>query len=166
MIIGEALKEIRRRICEFGKDTRASVTVDFIVSIPILLAVLVLTSEYGRILQMRSSLENAVSDATRYLARVPLVEPAKTSFPPEAIQIAERLITSRINTRYIAISTPVVSTANGFTTVELGAAAAVVTPALAVLNIGGVDMEINGENVRDIEGVVVTTSDVARHFGQ
>jgi Flp pilus assembly protein TadG len=136
-----AIGPIVRGAREFLKDQRASVSVDFVVSIPILpavLAVLVFTSEYGRVLQMRTVLDNAVSDATRDLARAPL-NVNGDGYEAEIIVIARRLITSRINSNHINIGSPVITDQTARTssvdyrTVSLSVAVGVVTSALSVL---------------------------------
>ena len=165
-----ALRAIVRRvraIKRFTADRRASVSVDFIVSMPILLAVLVLTSEYGRVLQMRTALDNAVADATRYLSRVPCAQDPCQSFDQLFIDRAEQLVSSRINTRHLAISAPIVSNAGGVTTVQLQAAAAIASPALAVLSVGSPSLRsAQGDELKEVEGLVIFSSDTARHFGR
>ncbi len=146
-------------------DRRGSVSVDFIVSIPILLAVLVLTSEYGRVLQVRSTLDNAVSDATRYLARVPL-QADGASYDPAIVAIAEDLIRRRINSEFIAIGTPRITAVDGYQTIELAAAVGVLTPALQVLGVGSPNITIDGKPLEDVEGLVLTSTDTARYFGR
>ena len=154
------------RLKAFASDRRASVTVDFIVSIPILLGVLVLTSEYGRLLQMRSTLDNAVADATRYLSRVPL-DPGGTGFNQNVVDVAEGLITSRVNTPYLAISAPEIGSAGGYTTIRISAAAGVASPALGLLSIGNPELKSGaGLELRDVQGIVVTASETLRHFGR
>ncbi|MGB0505170.1 MAG: TadE/TadG family type IV pilus assembly protein [Pikeienuella sp.] len=160
----------------FASDARASVSVDFVVSIPILLAVLVFTTEYGRVLQMRTVLDNAVADATRYLARAPLNE-LENGFPPSVIAVAEGLITSRVNTDLVAIGAPdiedqtVQTSSSDFRTVSLSAAVGVSTPALSILALAGPEATItnsSGEEISlsDIEGFVLISSDTARYFGR
>lgn len=170
-----AIRLIARRICAFWRDQRASVSVDFVVSIPILLAVLVFTTEYGRVLQMRTVLDNAVSDATRYLARAPLNEEGD-GYSPEVISVAERLITSRVNSNQINIGSPVIDDLTGQTssldyrTVSLSAAVGVVTPALSVLALAAVEPKIEQEGgavrISEVEGFVLVSSDTARYFGR
>jgi len=151
----------------FLAEKRASVTVDFVISIPILLSVLVVTSEYGRILQVRTALENAVADATRYLARAPY-DTANNRFAPEVIDRATGLIRARINSENISIAGP---TYNGgdFATVSLQATVGVDTPALRLLALGFQNdqpaPEVDGVRVDEIEGFRITSTDTARHFG-
>lgn len=160
---------IRERIKAFSRffaDKRASVSVDFVISMPILLAVLVLTSEYGRVLQMRTALDNAVADANRYLARVPFDETCNC-FDTGIVAVAEQLITSRINTRHIAISAPRLEGDDDFRTVQLSAAVGVVSPALSVLSIGSPNLRTSdGLELKDVEGLIITSLDTARHFGR
>lgn len=156
-----------RALRRFGSDSRASVAVDFIISLPILLAVLVLTSEYGRVLQMRNAMDNAVADAARYLSRVEL-EPDGRAFPPGAVAIARQVIGSRLATDVYAISDPVVVEVNGFPMVGISAAAGVRSPALGLLGFAGPSSRQleSGLNLRNVEGLVVTASERVRYFGR
>lgn len=170
-----AVRSILRGVRAFLTDQRASVSVDFVVSIPILLAVLVFTSEYGRVLQMRTVLDNAVSDATRYLARAPLNE-AGDGYSAEIITVAERLITSRVNSNQINIGTPVIldltarTSSRDYRAVSLSAAVGVETPALSVLALAAADPKIEQEGgavaISDVEGFVLVATDTARYFGR
>ena len=170
-----AIRHVMRAVRAFGHDSRASVSVDFVVSIPILLAVLVFTTEYGRVLQMRTVLDNAVSDATRYLARAPLNEDG-TGYTAAVIDVAEGLITSRVNSNQINIGTPVIIDQTGQTssadyrTVSLTAAVGVVTPALSVLALAAAEPKISQEGgdvkLSEVEGFVLISSDTARYFGR
>lgn len=157
-----AVSGLIAKLHEFARDERASVTVDFVVSIPILLGVLVLTTEYGRVLQMRTALDNAVSDATRYLTRVPY-DPATGTFQTRIVDNAKHIISSRINTKYIAIDDPVVTEGADFTTVQISARVGLVSPALSVLSIGGPALS---PELKDVEGLIVTSSETFRWFGQ
>lgn len=151
----------------FASDHRASVSVDFIISLPILLAVLVLVSEYGRVLQMRNTLDNAVADAARYLSRVEM-NPDMESFPPAVVEIARGLISSRLSTDIFAISDPVVTEANGFTMVGISAAVGIKAPALGLLRLGGPgarDLD-NGMAIGEVEGLLVTAENLVRYFGR
>ena len=168
-------RALTRLARSFLTDRRASVSVDFVVSIPILLGVLVFTTEYGRILQMRTILDNAVADATRYLSRVPLND-AGTGFSDQSIAIANVLITERVNSEFVNIGAPVVVDVTGQTssatyrTVTLSAAVGVATPALSVLALAASDGKVIQESgdvsLRDLEGFVLVASDTARHFGR
>ena len=181
MWLNAAVTSLKRRLAVFAKDDAAAVSVDFVVAIPILLAVLVFTSEYGRVLQMRSVLDNAVSDATRYLARAPLTGNA---FPAEIVEVAEQIIRQRVNVQHIAIAPPEItpnvpaSATSSYTTVSLTVSVGIETPAISVISLaayGDPNPTVSGEDAdgnpyeiayRDIEGFVLTATDTARHFGQ
>lgn len=164
-----------RQAHRFLNDRRASVSVDFVVSIPILLAVLVFTTEYGRVLQMRTVLDNAVSDATRYLARAPLNDEG-TGYSPQIVEFAQSLITNRVNSNQINVGTPVISdltartSSTEYRTVSLSAAVGVVTPALSVLALAAVEPKIEQEGgaipISEVEGFVLVASETARYFGR
>ena len=180
MWLDAAVTFLRRRFAVFSKDDTASVSVDFVVAIPILLAVLVFTSEYGRVLQMRTVLDNAVSDATRYLARAPNTNGV---YPSEVVDVAEQIIRQRVNVQYIAIDAPdfdsgIAGTASPFDTISLTVSIGVETPAISIIALaayGDDDPKVSGVDesgtpyevaYRDIEGFVLTSTDTARYFGQ
>ncbi len=159
---------MRRRSSDaarFAGSERASVTVDFIISLPILLAILVLTSEYGRTLQMRMTLEAAVADAARYLSRAPLT-PGEDAFPPEAVAIAQSLITSRVPTTHLAISAPALGDLGGRRTVGLSAAAGVESPALGLLALMATPEARADLDLGEVEGLVVTARETVLWFGR
>lgn len=185
MLFYAAVTLMKGRLAGFAKDDRASVSVDFVVAIPILLAVLVFTSEYGRVLQMRTVLDNAVSDATRYLARAPRGE--NCAYPPEVTDIAKQLISQRINVNHIAIGNPdcsappTAANIDDYQAVSLTVSIGVETPAISVISLiayGEKDPKIVVEEssegsgdgyeiaYRDIEGFVLTATETARYFGQ
>lgn len=183
MWLNAASTFLKRRLARFAADDAAAVSVDFVVAIPILLAVLVFTSEYGRVLQMRSVLDNAVSDATRYLARAPRDPGDPNAFPPDIVSIAEQIIRQRVNVNHIAIAPPALSPANTgtstpFDTVSMTVAIGVETPAISVIALiayGESDPKLRAKDEQgnpyeiaynQIEGFVLTSSDTARHFGQ
>ena len=180
MWLAASVEKLKDRLAVFAGDDKASVSVDFVVAIPILLAVLVFTSEYGRVLQMRTVLDNAVSDATRYLARAP-----KTGnvFPPEILAIAEQIIRQRVNVNHIAIGQPDTDLVNAsatsdYETVSLTVSIGIETPAISVIALasyGDSNPEVSGTDAsgtayeiayRDIEGFVLTSTDTARYFGR
>ena len=180
MWLNAAVTFMKDRLAAFARSETAAVSVDFVVAIPILLAVLVFTSEYGRVLQMRSVLDNAVSDATRYLARAPNTNEV---FPPEVIAVAEQIIRQRVNVNHIAIGAPDFGQADAsatsqYQTVSLTVSIGVETPAIAVIALasyGSNDPKLSGTDesgtdyelaYRDIEGFVLTSSDTARYFGR
>ncbi len=182
MWFSAAVTLMRGRLAGFAKDDRASVSVDFVVAIPILLAVLVFTSEYGRVLQMRTVLDNAVSDATRYLARAPRGE--NCAYPPEVANIAKQLISQRINVKHMAIgepdcsAPPTAANIDDYKAVSLTVSIGVATPAISVISLlayGEKDPKITAKDAsgdsyevayREIEGFVLTATETARYFGQ
>ena len=56
----------------FLADRAGSVTVEFVIALPILLAILAFSVQYGNALKVRNNLDVASRDAARYLARAPL----------------------------------------------------------------------------------------------
>ena len=57
---------------KFLSDKTGSVTVEFVIALPILLAILAFAVQYGNALKVRNNLDVASRDAARYLARAPL----------------------------------------------------------------------------------------------
>jgi len=53
-------------------DKAGSVTVEFVIALPILLMILAFSVQYGNALKVRNNLDVASRDAARYLARAPL----------------------------------------------------------------------------------------------
>ena len=149
----------------FSRDRRGSVTVDFVVSIPILVAVLVITSEYGRVLQMRTTLDNAVSDATRYLTRV-TPNDATGTFTTQSRAFADELIRDRINSDLIDISIPASLDGDGNVTVT--ARVGVETRALSILNLVTPNESTlaDGTRVREVEGIVIEAAETFPHLGR
>lgn len=58
-----------KRPAEFAKDTRAAVTIEFVVTLPMFLAALAFAFEFGQIFLAHQSTVNNVRSAARYLAR-------------------------------------------------------------------------------------------------
>jgi len=160
------VRSIVFRMREYFADKKGTVSVDFIISIPILLAVLVLTSEYGKLLQARSTLDNAVADATRYLSRLE-VDPTTMQYDPLVIAQAEQLITSRINSRFINIRTEAPDESGQYPTVSLSASVGILSPALGLLNVGGPTLTMpDGTAFKDVDGFVISATNTIRHFGR
>ena len=84
-------------IRRFGSDTRASVTVEFVIALPVLLAMLAFSVQYGNALKVRNNLDVAARDAARYLARAPL-DPTGTAVDQVFIDRARQLIAERVAT--------------------------------------------------------------------
>ena len=169
------LRHIAGSILGFSRDRRGSVTVDFVVSIPILVGVLVITSEYGRVLQMRTTLDNAVSDATRYLTRVATVDstgqfdPDDTILTAQSRTEADRIIRERINSDLIDIDIPTnVQVIDGVRFVEVTARVGVETRALSILNLVTPNETTldNGARIREVEGIVIAAEETFQHLGR
>jgi Flp pilus assembly protein TadG len=87
---------------QFWTRTRGAVTVEFVVSLPLLIAVLAFSTQYGRAIQARNTLDVAVRDAARLLSRAPVAD-AATDFqsvpgtvPEVFITSARQLVTDRV----------------------------------------------------------------------
>lgn len=155
----------------FARDRRGSNTVEFVISIPILLAVLVLSTEYGKILHQRTVLDSAVADATRYLSRVPFIpNSSPPSFPPAAVAYANDIISARVSAENLSIDAPEIRQVDGrpideFASVYIRATAVVSSPALSVLNIARPNTTVvNGRDVSN--GITIESAEQFRHFGQ
>lgn len=152
----------------FARDRRGSNTVEFVISIPILLAVLVLSTEYGKILHQRTVLDSAVADATRYLSRVPYDPaflPTQKRFPTGAVDYANEIIGARVSADNLQIDPPEIRPVGGFDSVYMRATAVVSSPALSVLNIARPNTTVvNGRDVSN--GITIESAEQFRHFGQ
>ena len=65
---------IRGRLTGLRKDERGSVVVEFVITLPLILAMLVLIAEFGRAIWYHHVVTKGVRDATRYLSRAPVSE--------------------------------------------------------------------------------------------
>lgn len=83
------------RIRRFAAASRGAVTVEFVVTLPVLIAVLAFASQYGRAMQVRNALDVATRDATRFLSRAPLNQTGQV--PPTFVGNAEQLVLNRID---------------------------------------------------------------------
>ena len=63
---------IGAKALNFVRDKTGSVTVEFVIALPILFAILAFCVQYGNALKVRNNLDVASRDAARYLARAPL----------------------------------------------------------------------------------------------
>lgn len=61
--------EMTRR---FARDERATATVEFVIALPLLLAMMVFAVQYGNAIRVKNSLDSATRDAARFLARTPI----------------------------------------------------------------------------------------------
>lgn len=80
---------------KFWTDTTGSSTVEFVIALPILLAILAFAVQYGNALKIRNNLDMASRDAARYLARAPL-NAAGTDVDVFFKNTAQQLVASRV----------------------------------------------------------------------
>ncbi len=78
-------------------DDRGSSTVEFVIALPILLAILAFAVQYGNALKVRNNLDIASRDAARYLARAPL-DSTGNAVDNYFIVQAKQIVESRIDT--------------------------------------------------------------------
>lgn len=67
-------KDFGKQFIRFIADERGSAAMEFVVTLPLLLVILVLAYEYGEAFATREALDSSVRDATRYLARSPAAD--------------------------------------------------------------------------------------------
>lgn len=67
------ISELRRRAEQFAADEQGSASVEFVVTLPLLMGVMALSFEYGEAFSTREALDSAVRDATRLLIRSPAI---------------------------------------------------------------------------------------------
>lgn len=95
---------------KFLGDQRGSATVEFVLALPILLAMMAFAVQYGNAMSIRNNLDVATRDAARYLARAPLANATGTSIDATFVQAARDMVQDRVlNTK---------STITGFTAVS------------------------------------------------
>ena len=80
---------------KFWQDRQASVTVEFVIALPLLLAMLAFAVQYGNALKVRNNLDIASRDAARYLARAPL-DNSGSSVDQAFIDTARDIISARL----------------------------------------------------------------------
>lgn len=157
-----------------ARDRRGSNTVEFVISIPILLAVLVLSTEYGKVLHRRTVLDGAVADAARYLSRVPFdPDLPEDNFPTEAVQEAHNIIRFRfhpeergdIEIGEYEIESRTLDSGVEIEFVRLSATKVISSPALSVLNIARPETtKVNGRDVSS--GITIDASETYRYYGR
>jgi Flp pilus assembly protein TadG len=67
------------RLRRLRGDERGSVVVEFVITLPLILAMLVLIAEFGRAIWYHHVVTKGVRDATRFLSRAPVTELASYS---------------------------------------------------------------------------------------
>jgi Flp pilus assembly protein TadG len=63
---------LRQRLAALRGDQRGSVVVEFVITLPLIFAMLVLIAEFGRAIWYHHVVTKGVRDATRYLSRAPV----------------------------------------------------------------------------------------------
>lgn len=103
---------LRSLFSVFRTDTRGGATVEFVIALPILLAIMGFSVQYGHALSVRNSLDIASRDAARYLARAPLS--TSGDIDPVFLINAYDIIDSRVSGGDSVITdfTPTSTTAN------------------------------------------------------
>ncbi len=89
-------------IRNFARDERAAVTVEFVIALPLLLAMMVFSVQYGNAIRVRNALDSATRDAARYLARTPLNSDGSLDF--YFINRAQDLVRDQISNKANNIS--------------------------------------------------------------
>ena len=96
------------RLCvnarKFFTNTSGSSTVEFVIALPILLAMLAFAVQYGNALKVRNGLDIASRDAARYLARAPL-NAAGNDIDVVFKTRAQQIVASRVQNTKSTIST-------------------------------------------------------------
>lgn len=105
---------------QFWRNCRGAVTVEFVVSLPVLVAVLAFSTQYGRMMQARSALDVAVRDAARLISRAPLAEDG-SGVPPIFLTHAQNMISNRVGCIAEEITFVTVTGTAVLTTVEVEA---------------------------------------------
>jgi Flp pilus assembly protein TadG len=68
------MRTLRKRLAGLRGDQRGSVVVEFVITLPLIFAMLVLIAEFGRAIWYHHVVTKGVRDATRYLSRAPVAE--------------------------------------------------------------------------------------------
>jgi len=89
---------------KFFTDVAGSTTVEFVIALPVLFAMLAFSVQYGNALKVRNNLDIASRDAARYLARAPL-NAAKTDIDAVFKTRAEQIVANRVANTNSSIST-------------------------------------------------------------
>ncbi len=90
------------RLRTFLGDARGAITVEFVVTLPILLAVLGFAEQYGNAMRIRNAMDVAARDAARFISRAPLNEDTLT-VDPRFVCTAREMIDLRLSGRAILV---------------------------------------------------------------
>lgn len=95
MVIKDCFSALVRACRRFRDSERAAVTVEFVISVPLLMAVLAFAVQYGYAMQVRNALDVAVRDAARYMSRAP-IDPSTGTISSAFLTEAQQLVDRRI----------------------------------------------------------------------
>lgn len=80
----------------FVRNNEGSATVEFVLALPILLALMAFSIQYGNALAIRNNLDVAARDAARYLARAPLNDSTGASIDSTFINKSQAMVAERV----------------------------------------------------------------------
>ncbi|RED18713.1 TadE/TadG family type IV pilus assembly protein [Pontivivens insulae] len=89
------LKVAFDRMRSFWRRDRGAITVEFVVTLPILLAVLMFVQQYGEAMRIRNAMDIGVRDAARFLSRAPIDE-VSGGIPETFVCRARTIVTDRL----------------------------------------------------------------------
>ena len=78
------------------QDRAGSATVEFVLVLPILLALMAFAVQYGNALSIRNNLDVATRDAARYLARTPLSDSSGATIHPSFTLKSRQMVEQRV----------------------------------------------------------------------
>lgn len=163
----------------FLSDDRGVAAIEFLTTSPLLFGALVFTAEYGQAMRVRSALDGAVQDATRYLSRV-AVDDAQDglgnpsiSFYQQHLDEAKALIVARTGRPVInasaeapafEVEVSTVDVANFRTDYYVITVKATISMDLPLLNV--INMGRDSNNPRVETSFNMTAADIARWVGE
>ncbi len=167
------MSKLRERARDFAIDRSGTAGLEFVTTVPLLLGVLVFTSEYGEALRSRMALDSAVQDIGRYLARAPVDlvqgQPPTIAFYEAVENEAQALLAQRVD-RLLSfeVATYTVDTStfrDPYYVVEIRASSWEPLPLLAVINIFS-DSDPADEDGGDVPlGLVMDARHLVRWVG-
>ena len=161
---------VRRALRRLRRSESGSSTVEMVIALPMLIAVLAFATEYGRILQMQSAMEKSASDAAMALALLPL-DQAACGFPNvDEHHLADTMIRTKMRvgnaTESLTVAVNVVcgvgdgNFSTPFDRIEVTGAWQVGLPLIGFLN------NFNGDAPDMASGFLINATVFARHVGR
>lgn len=154
MRVSGAFRNVVRHGRGFARDDRAAVTVEFVVSVPLLMAVLAFAVQYGYAMQVRNALDVAVRDAARYMSRAP-IDTSSNSVSTAFLTKASELVNARISAAAAVTVDDLVITDD---IVAIRATATVDLPLLQILGWFSGDADLSRVSMVSCEGWAVSES--------